>query len=103
MNQLTKVEPGSTALAPSGMSPFREFANSEAKVITGKLLKFRKGEWVLGENEAVSATTPFLANMNELFIEECPAKIHKRGRNHARRRYSAACSPRGSFPADSLA
>jgi hypothetical protein len=57
----------STAIAvPTEVSPWREAANEEQGANFGTLLKFVKGEWLLGEEQkGVSPTTMFIANMNE--------------------------------------
>jgi hypothetical protein len=68
-NQLTTTR--STAVAArsaSNISPWRQAANEEAGANFGTLLKFVKGDWLVGEEQtAVSPTACFVANMDEVW------------------------------------
>ncbi|MBO4228150.1 hypothetical protein [Bradyrhizobium neotropicale] len=57
-----------TAIAPYDDDPFTQFANDVGqRSIVGSLLKFSKGDWLVGEtNDEVPLGTQFVANMGEL-------------------------------------
>jgi hypothetical protein len=67
--ELTTTPRGGTALTkPGEASPWREAANEEVGASFGTLLKFVKGDWFIGEDKTeVSPTTPFVANMDEVW------------------------------------
>ena len=52
------------------ISPWRQFADETLQpFMAGDLLKFVKGDWILGEEKnEIPPTTPFLTNMNEVWI-----------------------------------
>jgi hypothetical protein len=64
-NQLTTSRPTAVAV-PEETSPWREAANEEAGASFGTLLKFVKGDWLVGEEQTkVAPTATFVVNMQE--------------------------------------
>lgn len=57
-----------TALAPISDDPFADFAQEAGqRSIVGQLLKFSKGDWLVGESsDEIPIGTQFVANMGEL-------------------------------------
>jgi len=63
--QLVKAQTGAITPATE-VSPWRQAANEEQGASFGTLLKFVKGDWLLGEEQTeVTPTTMFIANMHE--------------------------------------
>lgn len=69
MNELATQQAG-TALANPGGNYFQSYGDQVSqKSIVGKLLKFSKGDYLVGENnEEVEEGTQYIANMDELMV-----------------------------------
>lgn len=70
VNEKAVTTRNTTAVSSQTGNPFAEYADSVLqRTITGKLLKFSKGDWSAGqENDEVPAGTLFIANMGELYV-----------------------------------
>jgi hypothetical protein len=68
MNQLVSAQ--STSLAPAGGNAFEAYGQAVSqRSIVGKLLKFSKGDYLVGENnEDMPEGTELIANMDELMV-----------------------------------
>lgn len=68
MNQI--AERSSTAVGAVGANPFQSYGDQVSqRSIVGKLLKFSKGDYLLGEDdEEVEEGTKLVANMDELMV-----------------------------------
>lgn len=69
MNELTTQQHG-TAIANTGGNYFQSYGDQVSqKSIVGKLLKFSKGDYLVGEdNDEVEEGTQYVANMDELMV-----------------------------------
>jgi hypothetical protein len=69
MNALTNTN-GNAVAVDQDFDPFAEYANSMGgSRIVGKLLKFNKGDWLVGQNgDMMEPGTQLVANMNELLV-----------------------------------
>lgn len=68
MNSITKAD--NTSLSTGGANAFEAYGNAvSSRTIVGQLLKFSKGEYLLGEKgEEVEEGTRLVANMDELMV-----------------------------------
>jgi len=65
-NELSIQTRNTTLAMPGNVSPWREAANEEIGASFGILLKFVKGDWLVGEEqEEVAPTTSFVVNLHE--------------------------------------
>src|ERR1700743_2020621 len=69
MNDLSIQQQGTAVVAPGG-NYFQSYGDQVSqRSIVGKLLKFSKGDYLMGEdNEEVEEGTQFIANMDELCV-----------------------------------